>query len=236
MQPAAHPLRPLRPTLSFSWRRVQFECICWIPLGQNPNVEKLQELLHLQLTGGSALKAGLSEDERQEQLRQAMSSHRVLLVLDDLWSEQHERRLAFVDDSTKSKVLISSRVRPPAHHLPHLPLLSGGWSSVDATTVASQFRWPGARSAGGGDCGAGGSAERVGCCRNAADSLGPEELDGSASWRQRGRAILQPVNFSSRKHTYNHTLFVPLCSDCRRVWQAAPRHRDRSKNGEGDVD
>ena len=56
---------------------------------------------------------GLAENERQEQLRQAMSSRKLLLVLDDLWdSEQHERRLNFVDDASGSKVLLSSRGAP----------------------------------------------------------------------------------------------------------------------------
>ena len=62
---------------------------------------------------------GLAENERQEQLRQAMSSRKLLLVLDDLWdSEQHERRLNFVDDASGSKVLLSSRgaARCPRQH------------------------------------------------------------------------------------------------------------------------
>ena len=63
--------------------RRHFELICWVPLGQTPVLEKCQEILYLQLTG-SDLHPSLSESERQEQLRQAMASRKVLLVLDDL--------------------------------------------------------------------------------------------------------------------------------------------------------
>ena len=64
--------------------RERFEAIAWLPLGQNPNIPKCQELLHLQLTG-LELAPELGQDERQEMLRYAMSGVRLLLVLDDLW-------------------------------------------------------------------------------------------------------------------------------------------------------
>ena len=35
----------------------------------------------------------------------------MLLVLDDCWEKQHADRLVFTDDTTGSKVLVSSRVR-----------------------------------------------------------------------------------------------------------------------------
>ena len=65
----------------------------------------------MQLTG-EVLTDGLSEEERQERLRLAMAGRKVLLVLDDLWERvEQEERLNFADDSSGSKVLISSRVR-----------------------------------------------------------------------------------------------------------------------------
>ena len=62
--------------------RRQFDVIAWLPLGQECQVSKCQELLHMQLTG-EVLTDGLSEEERQERL--AMAGRKVLLVLDDLW-------------------------------------------------------------------------------------------------------------------------------------------------------
>eukprot|EP01046_Picozoa_sp_COSAG06_P090955 COSAG06_NODE_37256_length_437_cov_0.955621_1_plen_145_part_11 len=46
-----------------------------------------------------------------------MKGKRVLLCLDDLWEEEHEVELNFVDESAGSKVLISTRMKA---------LLSGG--------------------------------------------------------------------------------------------------------------
>ena len=39
------------------------------------------------------------------------SGKNLLLVLDDLWETEHEKLLNFIDDTTDSKVLVSSRVR-----------------------------------------------------------------------------------------------------------------------------
>ena len=58
--------------------RLQYDQIAWLPLGQTPNCEKCQELLHLQLTGVD-LSAELSEDERSEKLRRAMQGVNLLL-------------------------------------------------------------------------------------------------------------------------------------------------------------
>eukprot|EP01051_Picozoa_sp_SAG22_P004479 SAG22_NODE_242_length_14104_cov_13.581935_4_plen_781_part_00 len=91
--------------------RSTFESIAWVPLGQSPNIEKCQKLLHLQLTG-TELQSGLSAEDRQENLRLAMSGKKLLLVLDDCWSAaDHLKQLNFVDAAAGAKVLISSRIR-----------------------------------------------------------------------------------------------------------------------------
>jgi hypothetical protein len=90
--------------------RLHFHAIIWLPLGQTPVVSKLQNLCHMQCTG-KELSAELSSDEKKEALQQAMKGKRVLLCLDDLWEEEHELELNFVDASAGSKVLISTRMK-----------------------------------------------------------------------------------------------------------------------------
>jgi hypothetical protein len=109
---------PLGKTTTSSWLvhevtvRRQFKKIVWITLGSEPNLESLQDLLHLQLTGrGFDGERSSTAEERPERLKQAMAGIDVLLVLDDLWEQEHEACLNFVDDTTGSKVLVSSRVR-----------------------------------------------------------------------------------------------------------------------------
>eukprot|EP01052_Picozoa_sp_SAG31_P051243 SAG31_NODE_12078_length_970_cov_1.824340_2_plen_134_part_01 len=80
--------------------RKQFDVMAWVSLGQNPNIDKCQELLHLQLTS-KEMNGEIGQEERQEKLRQAMTGRKVVLFLDDLWEgDTHEQMLNFVDDST----------------------------------------------------------------------------------------------------------------------------------------
>ena len=65
--------------------RKAFEQIVWVPLGQEPNMVKLQELVHLELTGNK-FDGDPDAAERLVLLKQAMSGKKLLLVLDDLWS------------------------------------------------------------------------------------------------------------------------------------------------------
>ena len=91
--------------------RQHFHAIIWLPLGQTPVLAKLQNLCHMQCTAGKELSPELSSDEKKEALQQAMSGKRVLMCLDDLWEEEHELELNFVDVSAGSKVLISTRMK-----------------------------------------------------------------------------------------------------------------------------
>ena len=89
--------------------RMEFEFIVWVSLGQAPNIERGVAMMFLQLTGSEL--QGSTDDVRQETLKQAFAGRKVLLVLDDCWDVAHASALNFVDDSTGSKLLISSRVR-----------------------------------------------------------------------------------------------------------------------------
>ena len=57
----------------------------------------------------------MADDLRLEtadhKLRDAFKGKRVLLALDDLWEEEHQTPLNFVDESCGSRVLISTRIR-----------------------------------------------------------------------------------------------------------------------------
>eukprot|EP01045_Picozoa_sp_COSAG04_P015045 COSAG04_NODE_1165_length_7994_cov_50.104370_3_plen_574_part_00 len=90
--------------------RKKYDQILWIPLGQQPNLEKLQELMHLELTD-SKFDGDPTPEEKLMALKKAMAGKNLLLVLDDLWESEHEELLNFIDDTTRSKVLVSSRVR-----------------------------------------------------------------------------------------------------------------------------
>eukprot|EP01052_Picozoa_sp_SAG31_P019382 SAG31_NODE_1409_length_8471_cov_12.764931_5_plen_336_part_00 len=90
--------------------REHFHVIIWIPLGQTPVIAKLQNLCHMQCAG-KELSPELSSEEKKEALQQAMLGKRVLLCLDDLWEEEHEQDLNFVDVNVGSKVLISTRIK-----------------------------------------------------------------------------------------------------------------------------
>ena len=66
-----------------STRKV-FNQIVWIPFGQEPNLEKLQDLVHMELTGNK-FEGDPDATERLLLLKQAMAGKNLLLVLDDLW-------------------------------------------------------------------------------------------------------------------------------------------------------
>jgi hypothetical protein len=64
----------------------------------------------MQLTGAD-LKDDMASEERWQALKNAMNGKNILLVLDDAWEPDHITDFNFVDETTSSRVLISSRVR-----------------------------------------------------------------------------------------------------------------------------
>ena len=63
-----------------------------------------------QVAGGK-FEDDMTLDKRMAQLKHILASKKVLLVLDDLWEPELLASLDCVDDTTASKVLMSSRVR-----------------------------------------------------------------------------------------------------------------------------
>jgi hypothetical protein len=90
--------------------RMHFDAVVWLPIGQTPVIEKLQNLCHMQCTGRE-LSAELSSEEKKQALQQAMAGKKILLCLDDLWEAVHETELNFADVDAGSKVLISTRMK-----------------------------------------------------------------------------------------------------------------------------
>jgi hypothetical protein len=93
--------------------RGRYTQLVWLPMGQAPVIDKLQRSLYTQLTGKNppADFASSSEEEKHDLLRTAFAGRSVLLSLDDLWEEDHESQLNFIDSDTNSRVIISTRVR-----------------------------------------------------------------------------------------------------------------------------
>lgn len=90
--------------------RAMFDQIVWVTLGQTPNLDKCQSIVFLQLTG-QEMSRELTAAEILQSLQQAFAKKTVLLVLDDVWEDEHIKCLDCIDDSTTSKVLLSSRNR-----------------------------------------------------------------------------------------------------------------------------
>ncbi len=89
--------------------RRHFDAIVWVTLSQNPNVLACQRQLFAQLTG-QQLPQELSEETRRLEIQEAFVGKHCLLVLDDAWDSDLISRFALVDETTHSRVLISSRV------------------------------------------------------------------------------------------------------------------------------
>lgn len=90
--------------------REHFDSMLWVALGQQPNLQTSLDLMYQQLTG-SELNPQFNNDRRQEATKQAMAGKKILLCLDDVWIASHAAELIFLDPSTASRALISSRVR-----------------------------------------------------------------------------------------------------------------------------
>ena len=90
--------------------RRHFSGIVWVALGCTPNICACQQQLYAQLTGDE-LSVDSSTEEKVQKLRQAFLGRQMLLVLDDIWEAEHISLFAAIDETTKSRVLISSRVR-----------------------------------------------------------------------------------------------------------------------------
>lgn len=88
--------------------RASFDKVCWVTLGQQPDIVRLQELLHLQVTGKPP-PAGATTESLKQTLKQEMASTKLLLVIDDCWTKAHEQALNTVN--ADSKALVTTRIK-----------------------------------------------------------------------------------------------------------------------------
>jgi hypothetical protein len=90
--------------------RRHFDGIVWVTLSQDPDISKLQQLFHLQLTG-SEMPPNKSSEEVKELLTQAARERRVLLILDDCWRREHGCQFSdCLELSNGSKTLVTTRI------------------------------------------------------------------------------------------------------------------------------
>ena len=92
--------------------RATFDKICWVSIGQDPDLPALQHTLYIQLAKCSLPEASKS-DERLAlaELKEASQSFCVLLILDDVWDTSHATLLNFVEPSDRhSAVVITTRL------------------------------------------------------------------------------------------------------------------------------
>ena len=101
--------------------RAHFDVLCWASLGLAPDVLSVISLLHTQLTGAPLPETIQQPDAAAHALREAARSHRVLLVLDDIWDATLLAQLHFIDAAHGSALLTTSRLRdlvPGAAQIP----------------------------------------------------------------------------------------------------------------------
>ena len=88
-----------------------FEAICWVSVGQEPDLLALQRTLHRQLASKPLPEAATDVALGLGALREAALGKQVLCVLDDVWSAGHAPPLSFVDAHAGSALVITTRVR-----------------------------------------------------------------------------------------------------------------------------
>jgi len=88
-----------------------FEFICWVSLGQKPDLLHLQNALHRQLTRAYLPESATDPTLALEALIEAAAGKRLLCILDDVWDVSHAKLLSCIDASTGSSLVITTRIR-----------------------------------------------------------------------------------------------------------------------------
>ena len=98
--------------------RAAFSAICWLNLSQLPDLIGLQGRLYQQLADNQKMpKAGAeSVESGVVELRKVAAKRTVLIVCDDMWDSVHEKAFACIDDTTPSKILVTTRIKGILSH------------------------------------------------------------------------------------------------------------------------
>lgn len=93
--------------------RAAFQKICWVSVGQEPEVLALQQTLHRQLTKRPLPEVAQADElVALEELKGAANGLSILLVLDDVWAAAHATPLNFIDGAGgRSSVVVTTRMR-----------------------------------------------------------------------------------------------------------------------------
>ena len=117
------------------------------PCTQDPDIRQLQAELALQING-KALPPDATEAEALVQLKEAVADLEVLLVLDDIWDANAIAPLNPIDANanTKSKVLISTRIRGLVSGVPEVTVGALVRTTAAPCRAAPRFTPPSPRS------------------------------------------------------------------------------------------
>ena len=100
--------------------RAFFDRLCWVSVGQEPDIASLQQSLHIQLADKSLTEAERADSRLAlEALKQAAKAVKVLLVLDDVWDVCHH----LCASSPRARRAYGAR-RASSAHAPRIPRVS----------------------------------------------------------------------------------------------------------------
>ena len=93
--------------------RAAFSVIGWANLSQLPDLIGLQGRLYQQLADNQEMpKAGAkSVESGVVELQKAVAKRTVLIVCDDMWDSAHEEAFACIDETTPSRLLVTTRIK-----------------------------------------------------------------------------------------------------------------------------
>eukprot|EP01043_Picozoa_sp_COSAG02_P013689 COSAG02_NODE_552_length_20429_cov_28.014068_11_plen_483_part_00 len=84
--------------------------IAGVTLGQTPAMDRMRALIYLQASG-EELSSETSPEQAKELITTQLRGRTVLVIIDDVWEPSHEAALNFIDTSTASRTLVTTRIR-----------------------------------------------------------------------------------------------------------------------------
>ncbi|KAF7087607.1 hypothetical protein CFC21_090780 [Triticum aestivum] len=125
-----------------------YQCQAFVPVGQNPNTQKVLRDILLELdTGLSRATETMVEWQLINQLQKILAGKRYFIVIDDIWDTQtwDVIKCAFVDSHPESRLIITTRivdVATKAGGIYHMQPLSDDYSKILFYTRTSGSEGP----------------------------------------------------------------------------------------------
>ena len=103
----------------------KFSLLAFVSVGQDPAIRDLQKTIYGQLTGTAMDASLVADQEIALALRKTAEGKNVLLILDDVWTQEQEMALNCLDSRTMSKSIITTRMKGliPGHEEVELGVL-----------------------------------------------------------------------------------------------------------------